>query len=110
MKYFLLVLLLLCPRAWGDDLLECTDRGRIALDTANAIKDGLPVESIQYSFPFATSEDMPQVREWVKELKKEVVEALKEKGSPELAAQQIMERCAYEYGKKRRKTGKESTT
>lgn len=103
MKYLLLVLFLLCPSAWGDDLLECTDRGRIALDTARAIKEGYPVENINYHFPFATEADMPLVEQWAKDLKKEVVEALKEKGTPELAAQQIMERCAYEYGKKRAK-------
>lgn len=101
MKALLLGLALLAGSASAQEsILVCTDRGRIALDVANAIVGGMPVANINFAFPYARPEELSMAEAWGEKLKDDVVEALKEKNNnPELAAQRVMEDCAYEYGK-----------
>lgn len=100
MRLFIL-LLLLSPFCQADDsIMECVERGRMSLSVGKAIaEEGYQPDQINFAFPLAKPEDLEAAQAWGEALKAEVIFALAEKGTAELAAQAIMERCAYEYGK-----------
>lgn len=94
------LLMLIGFEAYGEDtIMECIDRGRIALDIARAYQEGYKPEQINLFYPNARPGDEKLIEKWETALKAQITIALAEKGTPELAAQKITDDCAYEYGK-----------
>lgn len=82
----------------------CQNRAALALDIARTVQGGLSMDKInvEYLVPSQSTQEAADRKAWVSELFDEISTLMAAHSEPEMVAQKVMERCAYEYGKLRR--------
>lgn len=93
------------PAVAQNSIIYCIEIGRLARDIAHSIEDGLAPENINFAFPNARPDEIDEANAWAENLKLDVVKTMSGDVGADLAAQKIMEDCAFKYGAQFKRTG-----